>query len=30
MSLDRPAMDRFGIPNIQLLFEGDVRVLEQF
>ncbi len=30
MSLDRPAMDHFGIPNIQLLFEGDVRVLEQF
>ena len=30
MALDRPAMDRFGIPNIQLLFEGDVRVLEQF
>jgi phenylalanyl-tRNA synthetase alpha chain len=29
MALDRPAMDRFGIPNIQLLFEGDVRVLEQ-
>ncbi len=30
MSLDRPAMDRVGIPNIQALFEGDVRVLEQF
>jgi phenylalanyl-tRNA synthetase alpha chain len=30
MSLDRPAMDRTGIPNIQALFEGDVRVLEQF
>ena len=30
MALDRPAMDRFGIPNIQLLFDGDVRVLEQF
>ena len=29
MGLDRVAMDRFGIPNIQLLFEGDVRVLEQ-
>ena len=29
MALDRVAMDRFGIPNIQLLFEGDVRVLEQ-
>ncbi len=30
MSLDRPAMDRYGISNIQALFEGDVRVLEQF
>jgi phenylalanyl-tRNA synthetase alpha chain len=30
MALDRVAMDRFGIPNIQLLFDGDVRVLEQF
>jgi phenylalanyl-tRNA synthetase alpha chain len=29
MALDRPAMDRFGIPVMQLLFEGDVRVLEQ-
>jgi phenylalanyl-tRNA synthetase alpha chain len=29
MALDRPAMDRFGIPNIQLMFDGDVRVLEQ-
>ncbi len=30
MALDRVAMDRFGIPNIQALFDGDVRVLEQF
>ena len=30
MGIDRVAMDRCGIPNIQLLFEGDVRVLEQF
>ena len=29
MALDRPAMLRFGIPNIQLLFDGDVRLLEQ-
>jgi phenylalanyl-tRNA synthetase alpha chain len=29
MGIDRTAMDRFGIPNIRLLFEGDVRVLEQ-
>ncbi|MBM4384110.1 MAG: phenylalanine--tRNA ligase subunit alpha [Deltaproteobacteria bacterium] len=30
MGFDRVAMDRFGIPNIQLMFDGDVRVLEQF
>jgi len=30
MALDRAAMIRFGIPNIQLLFEGDLRVVEQF
>lgn len=30
MALDRPAMDRCGLPNIQALFEGDVRILEQF
>jgi len=30
MGFDRVAMDRFGVPNIQLLFEGDVRVFEQF
>ena len=29
MALDRAAMLRFGIPNIQLLFDGDLRVLEQ-
>jgi phenylalanyl-tRNA synthetase alpha chain len=29
MGVDRTAMDRFGIPNIHLLFDGDVRVLEQ-
>jgi len=30
MTLDRAAMLRFGVPNIHLLFDGDVRVLEQF
>jgi phenylalanyl-tRNA synthetase alpha chain len=30
MTLDRAAMLRFGIPNIHLMFDGDVRVLEQF
>jgi phenylalanyl-tRNA synthetase alpha chain len=30
LSIDRPAMVRHAIPNIRLLFEGDVRVLEQF
>ncbi len=29
MGLDRTAMNRYGLPSIQLLFEGDVRVLEQ-
>ena len=29
MTLDRAAMLRWGIPNIHLMFEGDVRVLEQ-
>jgi len=28
MGIDRSALDRFGIPNIQLLFEGDARVME--
>ena len=30
MGIDRTAMLRFGIPNIQLLFDGDVRFAEQF
>ena len=29
MGIDRTAMLRFGIPHIHLLFDGDVRVLEQ-
>jgi phenylalanyl-tRNA synthetase alpha chain len=29
MGLDRTAMSRFGLPHIRLMFEGDVRVLEQ-
>ena len=29
MGVDRTAMDRFGIPHIQLLFNGDMGVLEQ-
>ena len=29
MGLDRTAMERFGIPHIRHLFEGDVRALEQ-
>jgi phenylalanyl-tRNA synthetase alpha chain len=29
MGIDRTAMERFGIPSIQLLFDGDVRVVEQ-
>ncbi|MFQ5514831.1 MAG: phenylalanine--tRNA ligase subunit alpha [Myxococcota bacterium] len=29
MGIDRTAMQRFGIPHIHLLFEGDQRVLEQ-
>jgi len=29
MGIDRTAMGRFGLPNIRLLFDGDVRVLEQ-
>ena len=29
MGLDRTAMLRQGIPNIHVLWEGDVRVLEQ-
>ena len=30
MALDRMAMLRYGIPNIRLLFEDDLRFLEQF
>lgn len=29
MGIDRTAMRSFGIPHLRLLFEGDVRVLEQ-
>jgi phenylalanyl-tRNA synthetase alpha chain len=29
MGIDRTAMERFGIPSIQLLFGGDARVMEQ-
>jgi phenylalanyl-tRNA synthetase alpha chain len=29
MGIDRSAMQRYGIPNIHLMFGGDVRVLEQ-
>jgi phenylalanyl-tRNA synthetase alpha chain len=29
MGIDRTAMERFGIPSIGLLFDGDVRVMEQ-
>ena len=29
MGVDRTAMDRYGIPHIQLLFNGDMGVLEQ-
>jgi phenylalanyl-tRNA synthetase alpha chain len=29
MGIDRTAMLRFGVPNIHLLLDGDVRVLEQ-
>jgi phenylalanyl-tRNA synthetase alpha chain len=30
MGADRVAMLRYGIDDIQLLFQGDVRFLEQF
>jgi len=30
MGIDRTAMLRFGIPNLQLLFDGDLRFAEQF
>jgi phenylalanyl-tRNA synthetase alpha chain len=29
MGIDRTAMLRFGVPNIHLFWDGDVRVLEQ-
>jgi phenylalanyl-tRNA synthetase alpha subunit len=29
MCVDRTALLRFCIPNIRLLFDGDLRVLEQ-
>ena len=29
MGIDRTALDRYGIPDLRLLFEGDVRLLEQ-
>ena len=29
MGIDRAAMDRYGIPNIHMLFDGDARLLEQ-
>ncbi len=29
MGIDRTAMDRFGIPSIHMLYDGDVRVLER-
>ena len=29
MGIDRTAMDRWEIPNIHLLFGGDLRVVEQ-
>jgi phenylalanyl-tRNA synthetase alpha chain len=30
LGIDRPAMVRYGIPDIRLLWENDVRLLEQF
>lgn len=30
MGLDRIAMIKYGIPDIRLLFENDVRLLRQF
>lgn len=30
LGIDRVAMLRYGIPNIRLLFESDIRLLEQF
>jgi phenylalanyl-tRNA synthetase alpha chain len=28
MGIDRTVLDRLGIPSLNLLFEGDVRVME--
>jgi phenylalanyl-tRNA synthetase alpha chain len=30
LGIDRVAMIKFGIPNIRVLFENDLRVLRQF
>ena len=30
MSIERPTMDRYGVDDIRLLFDGDLRFLEQF
>ncbi len=30
IGVDRPAMVRYGIPDIRLLWENDLRFLEQF
>ena len=30
MGIERIAMLKYGIPNIKMLFESDVRVLSQF
>jgi phenylalanyl-tRNA synthetase alpha chain len=30
LGVDRPAMVRYGIPDIRLLWENDLRLLEQF
>jgi len=30
MGIDRVTMVKYGIPNIRLLFENDVRFLKQF
>ncbi len=30
MGIERVAILRYGIPDIRMLFEGDVRFLEQF
>jgi phenylalanyl-tRNA synthetase alpha chain len=30
MSIERPAMDRYGVSDIRLFLDGDQRFLEQF